>query len=121
LTQAWQEVRHKVRGLHEEIYYRPLLPAMAKLSAGVAALDSVAAQSRLQAIGYRDPKRALEHIEALTSGMSRRAAIQRQLLPVLLDWLADGVDPDGGLLAFRQVSDALGDTHWYLGLLRDSG
>lgn len=121
LTQAWQEVRQKVRGLHEEIYYRPLLPAMAKLSAGMAALDSAAAQSRLQAIGYRDPKRALEHIEALTSGVSRRAAIQRQLLPVLLDWLADGVDPDGGLLAFRQVSDALGDTHWYLGLLRDSG
>lgn len=121
LTQAWQEVRQKVRGLHEEIYYRPLMPAMAKLSAGVAALDSAAAQSRLQAIGYRDPKRALEHIEALTSGVSRRAAIQRQLLPVLLDWLADGVDPDGGLLAFRQVSDALGDTHWYLGLLRDSG
>lgn len=121
LTQSWQEVRQKVRGLHEEIYYRPLLPAMAKLSAGVAALDSAAAQSRLQAIGYRDPKRALEHIEALTTGVSRRAAIQRQLLPVLLDWLADGVDPDGGLLAFRQVSDALGDTHWYLGLLRDSG
>ena len=121
LTQAWQEVRQKVRGLHEEIYYRPLLPAMAKLSAGVAALDSAAAQSRLQAIGYRDSKRALEHIEALTTGVSRRAAIQRQLLPVLLDWLADGVDPDGGLLAFRQVSDALGDTHWYLGLLRDSG
>lgn len=121
LTQAWQEVRQKVRGLHEEIYYRPLLPAVAKLSAGVAALDSAAAQSRLQAIGYRDPKRALEHIEALTTGVSRRAAIQRQLLPVLLDWLADGVDPDGGLLAFRQVSDALGDTHWYLGLLRDSG
>lgn len=121
LTQAWQEVRQRVRGLHEEIYYRPLLPAMAKLSAGVAALDSAAAQSRLQAIGYRDSKRALEHIEALTTGVSRRAAIQRQLLPVLLDWLADGVDPDGGLLAFRQVSDALGDTHWYLGLLRDSG
>lgn len=121
LTQAWQEVRQKVRGLHEEIYYRPLLPAVAKLSAGVAALDSAAAQSRLQAIGYRDSKRALEHIEALTTGVSRRAAIQRQLLPVLLDWLADGVDPDGGLLAFRQVSDALGDTHWYLGLLRDSG
>lgn len=121
LTQAWEDVRRKVRGLHEEIYYRPVLPAMAKLSAGVAALDSQAAESRLQAIGYRAPKRALEHIEALTSGVSRRASIQRQLLPVLLDWFADGVDPDGGLLAFRQVSEALGETHWYLRLLRDSG
>ena len=30
-------------------------------------------------------------------------------------------DPDGGLLAFRQVSEALGSTHWYLQTLRDEG
>ena len=62
----------------------------------------------------------MRHIEALTAGVSRRAALQRQLLPILLDWLADGVDPDAGLLAFRRVSEALGTTHWYLGMLRDS-
>ncbi|HKU31896.1 MAG TPA: bifunctional [glutamine synthetase] adenylyltransferase/[glutamine synthetase]-adenylyl-L-tyrosine phosphorylase, partial [Arthrobacter sp.] len=53
-------------------------------------------------------------------GVSRRAALQRQLLPILLGWLAEGVDPDAGLLAFRRVSEALGTTHWYLGMLRDS-
>ena len=53
--------------------------------------------------------------------MSRRAAIQRTLLPVLLGWFADAPDPDGGLLAFRRLSDALGTTHWYLRLLRDEG
>jgi glutamate-ammonia-ligase adenylyltransferase len=53
--------------------------------------------------------------------MSRRAAIQRTLLPVLLADFADAADPDGGLLAYRQVSDALGETPWYLRLLRDSG
>ncbi len=53
--------------------------------------------------------------------MSRRAAIQRQLLPVMLGWFADGADPDAGLLAFRRVSDELGATHWYLKMLRDSG
>ncbi|HEY8295897.1 MAG TPA: bifunctional [glutamine synthetase] adenylyltransferase/[glutamine synthetase]-adenylyl-L-tyrosine phosphorylase, partial [Micrococcaceae bacterium] len=63
---------------------------------------------------------AMRHIGALTAGVSRRAALQRQLLPVLLDWLADGVDPDAGLLAFRRISDALGTSHWYLGMLRDS-
>ena len=62
----------------------------------------------------------MRHIEALTAGVSRRAALQRQLLPILLGWLADGVDPDAGLLAFRRVSEALGTTHWYLGMLRDS-
>ena len=51
--------------------------------------------------------------------MSRRAAIQRTLLPVMLGWFADAAQPDAGLLAFRQVSDSLGATPWYLRLLRD--
>jgi glutamate-ammonia-ligase adenylyltransferase len=28
-------------------------------------------------------------------------------------------DPDAGLLAFRQLSDSLGSTHWFLRQLRD--
>lgn len=53
--------------------------------------------------------------------MTRKAAIQRTLLPVLLGWFADSADPDAGLLGFRKVSDALGKTPWYLRLLRDEG
>jgi len=45
--------------------------------------------------------------------------IQRTLLPVLLGWFADAAEPDAGLLAFRQVSEALGSSPWYLRLLRD--
>src|SRR5206468_2359261 len=52
---------------------------------------------------------------------SRRASIQRTLLPVMLGWFADAADPDAGLLAFRQVSDALGAAPWYLRVLRDEG
>jgi [glutamine synthetase] adenylyltransferase / [glutamine synthetase]-adenylyl-L-tyrosine phosphorylase len=51
--------------------------------------------------------------------VSRRAAIQRTLLPVLLGWFADAAEPDAGLLAFRQVSEELGSSPWYLRLLRD--
>ena len=39
----------------------------------------------------------------------------------MLGWFADEADPDAGLLAFRQISDELGSTHWYLRLLRDEG
>ena len=46
--------------------------------------------------------------------------IQRHLLPVLLSWIADGANPDMGLLNFRVLSDEIGDSHWYLALLRDS-
>jgi glutamate-ammonia-ligase adenylyltransferase len=37
----------------------------------------------------------------------------------LLGWFADAPRPDAGLLAFRQVSEALGGSPWYLRLLRD--
>ena len=120
LTEEWQQTKRLVRRLHEAIFYRPLLNAAANLSADEVRLTPEAASARLAALGYLDPRGALRHIEALTTGISRRSALQRQLLPVLLDWLADGVDPDAGLLGFRRLSEALGETHWYLGMLRDS-
>jgi [glutamine synthetase] adenylyltransferase / [glutamine synthetase]-adenylyl-L-tyrosine phosphorylase len=118
-----EHARHarEVRRLHEKLFYRPLLAAVARLPGDEARLSLDAAAARLEALGYTDPESALRHLETLTSGLSRRAAIQRTLLPVMLSWFADAPDPDGGLLAFRQVSDSLGDTHWYLRLLRDEG
>ncbi len=121
LTNRWRLTRRRVRQLHEEIFYRPLLPATARLSAADAALSPESAAARLAAIGYRDPVGAVRHIGALSAGLSRRAKIQRQLLPVLLGWFADGADPDQGLLFFRRLSEELGTTHWYLKMLRDSG
>ncbi len=119
LVSTWRRHAREVRRLHEKLFYRPLLQAVARLDAGEARLSPEAAEERLLALGYSDPQNALRHLEALTSGVSRRAAIQRTLLPVMLGWFADAPDPDSGLLGFRRVSDALGATHWYLRLLRD--
>lgn len=119
LTTQWKRHAREVRRIHEKLFYRPLLQAVARLDVGQARLTPEAAEARLRALGYADPAGALRHLEALTSGVSRRAAIQRTLLPVLLGWFADGPDPDAGLLGFRRVSDELGSTHWYLRLLRD--
>lgn len=120
LTRQWQNTKRSVRRLHEAIFYRPLLASASNLSTDEVRLSPAAAQARLAALGYLDPQGAMRHIEALTSGVRRRASLQRQLLPVLLEWLADGVDPDAGLLGFRRLSEALGESHWYLGMLRDS-
>ncbi|MGL5866060.1 MAG: bifunctional [glutamine synthetase] adenylyltransferase/[glutamine synthetase]-adenylyl-L-tyrosine phosphorylase [Dermatophilaceae bacterium] len=117
----WRARQREVRRLHERIFYRPLLSAVARLSDQHVRLTPHAARERLAALGFRDPQGALRHLEALTAGISRRAAIQRQLLPVMLGWFADEADPDAGLLAFRTISDELGSTHWYLRLLRDEG
>ncbi|MGH3096761.1 MAG: bifunctional [glutamine synthetase] adenylyltransferase/[glutamine synthetase]-adenylyl-L-tyrosine phosphorylase [Streptosporangiales bacterium] len=121
LTDEWRRHAREVRRLHEKLFYRPLLSAVARLPTSEVRLAPDAAKQRLEALGYADPAGALRHIEALTAGVSRTAAIQRTLLPVLLGWFADGAMPDHGLLAFRQASEALGRTHWYLRLLRDDG
>lgn len=119
LQKLWKRHTNEVRRIHEKVFYRPLLQAVAKLDSGDARLTPEAAVSRLRALGYVDPDGALRHLEALTSGVSRRAVIQRTLLPVMLQWFADGPDPDSGLLGFRRLSEALGTTPWYLRLLRD--
>ncbi|MFD7228963.1 bifunctional [glutamine synthetase] adenylyltransferase/[glutamine synthetase]-adenylyl-L-tyrosine phosphorylase [Streptomyces sp. NPDC059881] len=121
LDKEWRRHGSVVRRLHEKLFYRPLLDAVAQLTPGETRLSAKAAGQRLEALGYADPAAALRHLEALSSGVTRKAAIQRTLLPVLLGWFADSADPDAGLLGFRQVSDALGKTPWYLRLLRDEG
>jgi [glutamine synthetase] adenylyltransferase / [glutamine synthetase]-adenylyl-L-tyrosine phosphorylase len=119
LLDAWRQHAGAVRQLHEKLFYRPLLDAVARLPDDVMRLTSQAATARLEALGYDDPAGALRHIRALTTGVTRKAAIQRALLPAMLGWFADAPRPDAGLLAFRQVSEALGGSPWYLRLLRD--
>ncbi|WP_020667920.1 bifunctional [glutamine synthetase] adenylyltransferase/[glutamine synthetase]-adenylyl-L-tyrosine phosphorylase [Amycolatopsis nigrescens] len=111
----------RIRRLHEKLFYRPLLQSVANVPTEALRLTTKQAASRLSALGYAAPDGALQHIKALTAGVSRRASIQQALLPVLLDLFADTPDPDGGLLSYRKVSEALEQTPWYLRVLRDEG
>lgn len=119
VTKHWRELSRSVRRLHEKLFYRPLLSAVARLDDDEARLSDEGARDRLAALGYADPAGALRHLEALTAGLTRRAQIQRTLMPVILQWLADGPTPDAGLLAYRRISDELGTSHWYLNTLRE--
>lgn len=116
----WEAVKRDVREVHVRLFYRPLLSAVAALPADEQQLSQGQAADRLSAIGFRDPAGALRHIGAITGGLSRKATIQRHLMPVMIRWFADGVDPDYGLLAYRRISERLGDTPWFLRMLRDS-
>ena len=116
----FESIRQEVAALHDSVFYRPLLAATASLAPGEVQLSSEDVEQRLRAIGFVDPTGAVGHINALTSGVSRRATIQRTLLPVLLRWMAEGINPDRALLSFRRLSESLGETHWFLKMLRDS-
>lgn len=121
LLSTWKSCSQRVRRLHEQLFYSPLLDAVARIPSSELRLTTEAAVDRLQALGYSDPQAALRHIAALSQGVTRQAEIRRQLLPAMLGWFADAPNPDHGLLAFRQVSEALGNTPWYLRALRDEG
>ena len=119
LLVRWREATRRVLKLHQRLFYSPLLDAVARIPSEAVRLTSYGAEVRLRALGYADPKAALRHIAALSQGLSRQAEIQRQLLPAMLGWFTAGPNPDHALLAFRQVSEAMGRTHWYLRALRD--
>jgi glutamate-ammonia-ligase adenylyltransferase len=85
-----ERIRHAgtVRRLHEKLFYRPLLHAVAAVGENEMRLSPEAARARLAALGFQAPEAALRHLAALTVGVRRRAAIQRTLLPVMLDYFS---------------------------------
>ena len=111
----------QVRRLHVKLLYRPLLEAVARVPVEALRMTPESAGRRLEILGFADQAAALRHLQALTGGVTRTAAIQRTLLPMLLQEFADAPEPDRGLLNYRHVSDKLGSTPWYLRLLRDGG
>lgn len=121
LVSTWQHHRREVSRLHQKLFYRPLLSAVARIPGDDVRLSPEAACARLAALGYDDSQAALRNLEALTAGVTRTANIQRTLLPAMLGWFADGADPDAGLFGFRRISEALGRTPWFLTTLRDEG
>lgn len=112
---------YEVRRLHEKLFYRPLLESVARVPSQQLRLDPGQARARLAALGFADPAGAMRHLSVLTEGVTRRASIQRALLPAMLVSFAGSADPDAGLLGYRKVSDALGRTPWFLRFLRDEG
>ena len=121
LLTRWRESTRRVQRLQQRIFYSPLLDAVSTVPTDGLRLTPDAARTRMAALGFQDPRAALGHLQALTKGSDRRAEIQRQLMPAMLEWFAQGPNPDFGLLAFRQLSEALGTSGWYLRALRDEG
>lgn len=91
----------RVRNLHHSWYFRPLLEAFA----GTGSLPEAVTSTRLEAFGFRDLTRTRQAVAELSSGLSRTSRLMRQYLPLVLDWLSEGPDPDRGLLGLRRLAE----------------
>jgi [glutamine synthetase] adenylyltransferase / [glutamine synthetase]-adenylyl-L-tyrosine phosphorylase len=98
---AHRRQQAQVRSIHEKLFFRPLLEAIA----GTGPLSQEAAEERLTAFGFRDVARTRAALEELTTGLSRRSQLMGQLFPLLLEWLSETPDPDMGLLQLRRLAE----------------
>jgi glutamate-ammonia-ligase adenylyltransferase len=93
LVEAFDATRREVRNLHQDIYYRPMLPINAQLEEDEISLSPEAAMVRFASIGFQDPQSAMRHVQVLTSGLSRAAKINKILLPAVLNGSVKGRIP----------------------------
>ncbi|MGA7053539.1 MAG: bifunctional [glutamine synthetase] adenylyltransferase/[glutamine synthetase]-adenylyl-L-tyrosine phosphorylase, partial [Mycobacterium sp.] len=117
-----EEIKHhnvRVSYLHAKLFYQPLLESIGPASLEIGGMTPKAAERQLAALGYEGPQTALKHMSALVNQSGRRGRVQSVLLPRLLAWMSYAPDPDGGLLAYRRLSEALAAERWYLATLRD--
>lgn len=117
-TSTLNETRKLVRRTHERIYFRPLLEAFTDSDMTPQGLASI--ESRLQAFGFTDAVRTRSAVIELTSGLARSSRLMTQMMPLLLDWLAESPDPDEGLLHLRRMISGTRTPPRLLNLFRDS-
>jgi len=92
--------RNQVRSIHERLYFRPLLDALA----GAGPLSPEAAADALASFGFAEADRTRAAVRELTRGLTRSSRMMRQLMPLVLDWLSTSPDPDLGLLGLRKLA-----------------
>lgn len=94
--------RSRTREIHERLYFRPLLDAFGTLER----THPEAVPERLRAFGFVDAERTRSALYDLSRGLTRSSRLMGQMLTLLLSWLADSPDPEGGLLGLRRMASS---------------
>jgi glutamate-ammonia-ligase adenylyltransferase len=100
-----------VRGLHERLFYRPLLEAFAGPRAPRPGVDRRATEELLAGLGFRRPTQAFEVLDRLVDPATRLGKVLEHLFPVVAPPLALAADPDAALLRLERVAGAIGVDH----------
>ncbi len=98
-----------VRGLHERLFYRPLLEAFAGPAAPRPGVDREATLELLAGLGFRQPPAAFEVLHRLVDPSRRLGKVLSHVFPVMVPALALASNPDAALVRLERVSDAVGE------------
>jgi glutamate-ammonia-ligase adenylyltransferase len=98
-----------VRGIHERLFYRPLLEAFAGPVHPSPGRDREATEELLAGLGFAQPRRAYESLRRLVAPATRFGKVLSHVFPVMAPALALAAEPDGALVRLERIAEAVGD------------
>jgi glutamate-ammonia-ligase adenylyltransferase len=96
-----------VRGLHEQLFYRPLLEAFAGPPVPRPGTERVATEELLAGLGFAGPPAAYERFTRVVDRSTRLGKVLGHVFPVIAPALALSADPDQALVRLERVGEAL--------------
>jgi glutamate-ammonia-ligase adenylyltransferase len=100
-----------VRGIHERLFYRPLLEAFAGPAAPRPGTERAATEELLEGLGFVQPSKSYEVLARLVDPATRMGKVLAHLFPVMAPALALAANPDAAIVRLERVADAVGGAH----------
>jgi len=97
------------RGLHERLFYRPLLEAFAGARAPRPAVERSSTEELLGGLGFRDPAGAYESFSRAVDPATRLGRVLAHVFPVIAPALALAAEPDAAVIRFERVAQGLSE------------
>jgi [glutamine synthetase] adenylyltransferase / [glutamine synthetase]-adenylyl-L-tyrosine phosphorylase len=94
-----------VRGIHERLFYRPLLEAFAGPPVPQPGLERDPTVELLGGLGFRDADAAYARLDGLVDPATRLGKVLGHIFPVIAPALALAPDPDAALVRLERVLD----------------
>ncbi len=108
LQSEYERQTRLVRGLHERLFYRPLLEAFAGPRAPRPGTDRAATEELLAGLGFRRPGESFDVLGRLVDPATRLGKVLEHLFPVVAPPLALAANPDAALVRFERVAASIG-------------
>ena len=96
-----------MRGLHERLFYRPLLEAFS--GPALPAHDRPATEELLAGLGFAAPARSYDVLARVVDPSTRIGKVVANAFPLMAPALALAADPDAALVRLERVAEAVGE------------
>ena len=111
LRDEYERQTELVRGIHERLFYRPLLEAFAGPVAPSPGVDRPATEELLAGLGFASAAQSFEVLRRLVDRGTRMGKVLAHVFPVMVPALALASNPDQALVRLERIADAVGDRH----------